>query len=409
MKDLRDTRAVKKEPKYSDSVTFVTSEGNPPVQVWRPVGLIQPYGTHWLKSINGKSYFLGCPGFDDENETYNGGFCLGCQDKQVKKATRYFMHAFDRLAQRAGARRPLAVQVITGDMMKSIRDLIRDPVWGNPADPSNGYDLRTVKNPKSESVPHVSYSTTAQPRCALTADELQIFNNPDNHFDLKRLCDIPDWVEFLFSLLVSQKYDYQWFQNSLGQLLNLHKVDEHDYNSAQERYVKFIAKNPSFGSNTAQVQVPVAVHSPSPIPASSYSAPQPPVTSPPSPVNPMQTQTNSPQPAITPSFTPDPPPVQTTPTVPPVTAAVPQRVESIAPPPIQFNPVPVNTTESVNVPPVTQQPPAAVSHPPPPVFNAPPTTTPPATVNSQPVDATSKVPTDRPNFEAPTSGKLDFF
>lgn len=170
----------------------------------RLVGDLAPRYVYWLKNKEGKPIPIEClrfnrttQQFDDSkpdpvaelpDEVYGG-------DKGERPQFAYVCNVIDRSDG--------LVKLL--DLKKTIYDkivsMVKDPDWGNPADPIKGYDITITKNPGKQAI-NTTYDVLGSPnKIPLTDEEKKL-----ELYDLDKIVKRPTYDEVKEFLLKNTTY-----------------------------------------------------------------------------------------------------------------------------------------------------------------------------------------------------------
>ena len=152
----RDWTQVKKPPSNGDRAEIVRIKLDKDSTRVRIIGNVLPRYVRWVVTNEGKKHPLECLSFDrDQEEFTNARDPFKEIDESIyseKPQFSYVVNVIDR------ADGKLKLMDLKTTIYKQIVDYARDPDYGSPSDPENGYDI-TIKKEKTGPLPqNVKYS-----------------------------------------------------------------------------------------------------------------------------------------------------------------------------------------------------------------------------------------------------------
>ena len=152
----RDWSQVKKPQSGGDRAEIVRIKLDKETTKVRIIGNVLPRYVRWVTTNEGKKHPLECLSFDRDTEEFtNARDPFKEIDEAIyneKPQFSYVVNVIDR------ADGKLKLMDIKTTVFKQIVDYARDPDYGSPADPENGYDI-TIKREKTGPLPqNVKYS-----------------------------------------------------------------------------------------------------------------------------------------------------------------------------------------------------------------------------------------------------------
>lgn len=190
----RDWSQLKKPQSGGDRTEIVRVRLDKETTRLRILGNVLPRYIRWVVTNEGKKYPLECLSFDREREEFSGAKDPFKEIPESVYAEKpqfaYVVNCIDR------ADGKLKLMDLKTTVFKQLVDYARDPDYGSPADPDNGYDI-TIRKEKTGPLPqNVKYTVMpSRSSTPLTEKERELeLYNLDTIFKRQTYEEQKEWL-----------------------------------------------------------------------------------------------------------------------------------------------------------------------------------------------------------------------